>query len=280
MTSPVVVSVINMKGGVGKSTIAHLLGVHGYNRGLNVLEVDLDPQANLSQSFMREGYRQFLKDRSPSIVEVFQGYLPPSQSARAPRPLNPRDAIRRIYSNQRDGNSLQLVPSRFDFSDNLTSAIRPDPKVLARFLAGTSSDRDMVIIDCAPTESVLTMAAYAASRYILVPVKPEYFATIGFELLQTSIDNYTRNNLGQDIEVLGIVINNWTYDGGNNSGPEKRLAMPDIRAEARKNKWRIFENEIPHSRGFPKIMRGIFTHQGNAAKFWRFADEFFASLGF
>src|SRR4051812_48926307 len=43
---------------------------------------------------------------------------------------------------------------------------------------------------------------------------------------------------------------------GNRGGPEKRRSMEDIREEARKNSWHIFGNEIPFSRGFPKIMRG------------------------
>lgn len=94
---PVVVSVINMKGGVGKSTITNLLGIHALGRGLNVLAVDLDPQANLSQSFMRGGYRQFLADKSPSIVEVFQGYSPPSGTVGVPQPVEPEDVAIRYF---------------------------------------------------------------------------------------------------------------------------------------------------------------------------------------
>lgn len=124
------------------------------------------------------------------------------------------------------------------------------------------------------------MAAYAASRYILVPVKPEFFATIGFPLLQESIANYRRSNLGQDIEVLGVVINNATYDGGNDGGPEKQQALDEIYEEAERNDWLVFDNEIPHSRGFPKMMRGNFSHLGNAYDFRDFAGEFFESLGF
>ena len=297
---PVVVSVINMKGGVGKSTITNLLGIHALRKGLNVLAVDLDPQANLSQSFMRGGYRQFLADKSPSIVEVFQGYSPPSGTVGVPQPVEPKDVAIRYFPitpgsfrlteswwNPTTGKlrpfspNLRLIPSRFDFSDNLTRSIRPDPGVLARFLSNDEfSGCDLVLIDCAPTESVLTMAAYAASRYILVPVKPEFFATIGFPLLQESIANYRRSNLGQDIEVLGVVINNATYDGGNDGGPEKQQALDEIYEEAERNDWLVFDNEIPHSRGFPKMMRGNFSHLGNAYDFRDFAGEFFESLGF
>ena len=299
---PVVVSVINMKGGVGKSTITNLLSVHALRRELNVLAIDLDPQANLSQSFMRGGYRQFLENKEPSIVEVFQGYNSPSGTVDVPQPLDPTD-VRKMYWPTTPGSfylteslyndasggirpftpNLQLIPSRFDFSDNLIKSISPDPRVLAKFLSDSGDaffGRHLILIDCAPTESILTMAAYAASRYILVPVKPEFFATIGFPLLQESIANYRRNNLGQDIEVLGVVINNATYDGGNDGGPEKQRALDEIYEESEKNGWLVFHNEIPHSRGFPKMMRGDFTHLRNATRFRFFADEFFARLGF
>ena len=85
---PVCISVINMKGGVGKTTIAALLARYASRRlGLNVLAVDLDPQANLSQAFMRDGYKCFLRDQAPSIVEIFGGYQPPTSKSAAPNTL-------------------------------------------------------------------------------------------------------------------------------------------------------------------------------------------------
>ncbi len=63
---PVVVSVINLKGGVGKTTVAALLARHIARENLNVLAVDLDPQANLSQALMTESeYIQFMHNREP-----------------------------------------------------------------------------------------------------------------------------------------------------------------------------------------------------------------------
>ena len=71
---PTCVAVINMKGGVGKTTVAALLGRYAsMTLGLKVLAVDLDPQANLSQAFMGgPRYSRFLNERSPSIVEIVQ----------------------------------------------------------------------------------------------------------------------------------------------------------------------------------------------------------------
>lgn len=271
----IAISVINMKGGVGKTTIAALLCRHFAQR-YRVLAIDLDPQANLSQALMGEqAYRRFLNEASPSIVEVFHGYQPPARSA-TPGELDLSSVVRTVTSGANRG--LRIIPSRFDFSDNLTAASRTDERALARLIADHLQDEDLIFVDCAPTESVLTYAAYHASRYVLVPVRPEFFATIGFPLLRESLDTFQRRNRGQQIDVLGIVVNNAFYHGGNDGGPEKASAMTDIRREAREQSWHIFANEIPHSRGFPKLMRGDRKWLGNASLFPDFAEEFLTTL--
>jgi len=277
---PISVCVINLKGGVGKSTISALLARHAYTRrGLDVLAVDLDPQANLSQALMHSDYNNFLVQKRTSIVEIFHGYRPPSSSSLSPTSLSAQDGVETIGFNPTSGKSLQLTPSRFDFSDNLLGAVRPDPRVLARFLTANYGHKDFIIIDCAPTESILTTAAYHACGLVLVPVKPEYFATIGFPLLQESLVNFRNQNRGHRIDVCGVVINNAFYDGGNDGGPEKAASITDIQTQAAANHWPIFVNQLPHSRGFPKIMRGNNSYSGNATRFYDFANEFFPAVG-
>ncbi len=276
-TGPVCVSVINMKGGVGKTTIAALLSRYAaLHLDLDVLAIDLDPQANLSQAFMRDrNYRQFIDNQSPSIVEVFNGYQPPAANMASPSPLD----VASITVDIRSSN-LQVIPSRFDFSYNLINSLKPDERILARFISNNFQDKDLVIIDCAPTESTFTRAAYHASRYILVPVRPEYFATIGFPLLNDSLDIFRSNNRGHLIDVIGVVINNSSYHySGNRGGPERERSLREIRQEAEENEWRIFENQIPFSRGFPKMMRGDISYLGDAVLFDNFASEFFQVLG-
>ena len=274
--APTCVSVINLKGGVGKTTIAALLGRYAArNRAQQVLAIDLDPQANLSQALMGgPNYRRFLDDRSPSIVEVFNGYRPTTSSLASASALNISDVIC-------DTNhpNLKVLPSRFDFSDNLISAVKPDPRCLARLIVEHFQDKSLIIIDCAPTESIFTTAAYHASRYVLVPVRPEFFATIGFPLLADSLNSFRSSNRGQQIDVIGVVVNNGTYDGGNDGGPEKERAMQEINDEATENGWHVFTNQLGFSRGFPKMMRGNFSYLGNAPDdFARFAGEFFRRL--
>ena len=273
---PVCVSVINMKGGVGKTTVAMLLSRYArLTLGLKVLAVDLDPQANLSQAFMGEqGYKKFIDTKSPSIVEIFNGYKPPTQNSATPSSLDVVDVVSDYYGD----DNLQIIPSRFDFSNHLIDWLKPNERVLARLIAGNFQEKDLVIIDCTPTESIFTRAAYHASRYILVPIRPEFLATIGFPLLKDSLNDFIGKNRGQEIEVIGIVINNSSYGGG----AEKGMAMREIRAEAKKRNWHIFKNELPFSLGFPKMMRGRdSSHLGKAEwSFDLFAKEFFKKLGF
>ena len=274
---PLVLCIINMKGGVGKSTIATLLCRYAYSqREKNVLAIDIDPQANLSQALMRQRYETFLDKQQPSIVEIFNGYLPASPS-RGPHRLDVASVTQTIAES--GSRSLQLIPSRFDFSDQLISSLRPDPKILAKFIVDEFKHKDLIVIDCAPTESVLTNAAYHASSLILVPVKPEYFATIGFPLLHESLMRFKKGNRGHSIDVTGVVINNGFYHGGNAGGPEKERALSEIREETRRNCWYIYKNEIPFSRGFPKMMRGDYNYLGNAIEFYKFAREFLTSIG-
>ena len=83
------VSLINMKGGVGKTTIAAQLAHAADKDGLRVLAVDLDPQSNLSQSIMGpRHYVQHLSKKRPTIVQIFDGYIPAAGDYGSPRPID------------------------------------------------------------------------------------------------------------------------------------------------------------------------------------------------
>lgn len=273
----ITICVINLKGGVGKSTITALLSRYAFNNlGKDVLAIDLDPQANLSQGLMHQGYSNFLKEKRPSIVEVFSGYVPPNKKggAQALDPDNISETILDVGIRK-----LELIASRFDFSDALTNAIQLDARALAKFLAHNFKYKDIIIIDCSPTESIFTTAAYHASDYVIIPVKPEFFATIGFPLLKESLSNFQAKNKSSGIEVAGVVVNNAFYNGGNNGGPEKTRAMIEIKSECKRNGWHVFTREMYHSRGYPKLMRGDYRYIGDAGYFGSFAAEFFEHIG-
>ena len=89
-TGPITICVINLKGGVGKSTITALLSRYAFNsRNKDVLAIDLDPQANLSQGLMHQSYSNFIAQKGGTIVEVFNDYMPPKAGGGGAQPLTP-----------------------------------------------------------------------------------------------------------------------------------------------------------------------------------------------
>lgn len=275
----VVVSLINMKGGVGKTTIAAQLAHEADSRGWKVLAVDLDPQANLSQAPLGHyRYRSHLDTRKPTIDDVVRGYTPPTRRRGSPGRVELPEAILSGIG-VRFGSVLDLVPSRLELAHTMKRS-RIDPQTLARSIADIAGDYRLILVDCAPTESILTETAYYASRYLIVPVKPEYLATIGLPLLQRSLKEYNPANRRQKISIAGIAINHTTYESQEN--PEAEQSIREVRSEAKKNRWRVFESQIPYSRSWPRavrsgnpIRRTKYARGSVVSRFRVFADECF-----
>ena len=108
------------------------------------------------------------------------------------------------------------------------------------------------MIDCAPTESVLTDAAYFASRYVIVPVKPEFMATIGLPLLARSIREFSLENEDHELDIAGLVLNDQSEYADN---AEKQHAIREVSDVASEHGWPIFDYQIPYSRSYAKAAR-------------------------
>jgi chromosome partitioning protein len=154
--------------------------------------------------------------------------------------------------------------------------------LLARFLAKVQNDYDLIMIDCAPTDSMLTDAAYQCSRYVVVPIKAEFLASIGFPLLHRSLQSFRIRHDDHEIDILGLVLN----DYNRNDKRENRLAREDLEKQAKTFGWHIFENGIPHSDSYLRSAReGLAidhtkgTHSKVKFEFEEFATEFFGRLG-
>ena len=246
----VTVSLINMKGGVGKTTIASQLAHAADRDNLRVLAVDLDPQSNLSQSIMGVGnYVEHLKENRPTIVQIFDDYVPAGGAYGSPRPI---DLAKIIVKNAGywSNSDLDLIPSRLELSRILKNPTGKERR-LAKALARISDQYDLILIDCAPTESILTDAAYFASRYVIVPVRPEFMATIGLPLLARSMQEFQIENDDHEIEIAGLVFNHGDYS----SGPEVRQSKKEVREQAKQHGWHIFGNELRHSKSYPRAAR-------------------------
>jgi len=105
-----------------------------------------------------------------------------------------------------DSGSLHVLPSLLDLSFVNRNPYGKEGR-LEKFLKKVASDFDIILIDCPPTISVLTIAAFNASRYYVVPVTPDYFAPIGIPLIEEEVEHFKSNLHAESGEMkpLGLV---------------------------------------------------------------------------
>jgi chromosome partitioning protein len=270
-----VVSLINMKGGVGKSTLtvnlAWFIAQHLHKR---VLIVDLDPQFNASQYLLGpQQYERHIREHRPTVWNILeQNTRTPSDPF--PRTIDVSAAVVHRASLPNDGR-VDLIPSQLELAFSLLTPLYKET-LLAESLQVLASKYDLVLIDCAPTESILTRASYYASDFLLVPVRPEYLSTIGLPLLVNSLNTFRGMHPVRNLEIAGIVFNATT-----DYAPEEVRAKQEVREVAGRHGWHVFQNEVPYSRSFPKgarqgmpISRTTYSRIAVVRRFLRFAHEF------
>jgi chromosome partitioning protein len=270
------VAVINMKGGVGKSTLVTQLAWHfsAMRRWLRrVLVVDLDPQFNASQYVLgvQRYQNEVLTSNRPTVWDIFE------QATRAPglkssgRSLS--DAVLRVVTFV-GGQHLDIVPSQLELSYTLKNPSQKE-HLLSNFLQGVEDQYDLILVDCAPTESVLTTAAYLAADHILVPVKPEFLSTIGLPLIRQSLSEFEKL-YRKKLAVAGVCFNMTT-----GYSPEEATSKAEVGGVVSGFKWHLFGEEVPYSRSFPKgaregspIFRTSYAHSSVANRVGNFCDAF------
>lgn len=276
----VVVAVVNMKGGVGKSTVTANLGWHSaYKKNHKVLLVDLDPQFNLSQYALgRERYQEFLKRNRPSVYDVFEQTSSSPGMRDGHADLNQAVVPVKSWS---DGSCLDLIPSRLDLAWTLKSSSYSKIEHLSSFLDPLRKKYNLILIDCPPTQSMLTDAAYRASNYVLIPVRPEFLSTIGLPLLVKSLEDFKLEHRNRQIEIAGILFN-----AVSDTKTEHQRSKHDVMALAKKNQWYVFENEISYSDSYPKgsregkpIFLTGYARWDKVNEFENLANEFLERIG-
>lgn len=244
------VCLINMKGGVGKTTLTAQLALSASRDGIRTLAIDLDPQANLSQTLLGgHKYLELLHSNQPSVVQILDDYLPSSKMSKSPKELDAKDEL-----TVKIKNNLDLITSRLELSGVLYET-KPNPKLLARTLAKLESKYDLILIDCAPTDSILTQTAFHASRYVIIPVRIEYLATIGLPLIHKSIELFRNQFSDHYLEILGVVLFETYYQNTKKEAPERKASEKEIRCDAKRFDWPIFKNRIRFSKSYARAAR-------------------------
>jgi chromosome partitioning protein len=197
MPAAKIVSLINMKGGVGKTTLAVGLAWE-LARKHRVLLVDIDPQFNATQWIVdADTYLGWLKTKH-TVLNVFQ----PQSSNGAPL-VKPTDKSTLIPV-KRGGRTLHVLPSALDLM-KLDAAPRGTENRLRVFLDKVKGNFDFILIDCPPTASLFSYSAFLASDAYLVPVKPDPLSVLGLPLLERAMQDYEERS-GQELLRLGLVF--------------------------------------------------------------------------
>ena len=180
-----IISVVNQKGGVGKTTTTINLGAAFAELGRRVLLIDFDPQhslsigLNVSTRDIEGSVYNLLMDESTQVSDFLLKTSVPG---------------------------MDMIPAHEDLSGaegGLVNVIARE-KILKRILSTVTDFYDVILIDCQPSLGLLTVNALTASRWVLVPLECEYFALRGVALLDDIIKK-VKANTNPDIELLGIL---------------------------------------------------------------------------
>ena len=183
-----VISVINQKGGVGKTTSVMNLGAALARAGQSVLLIDLDPQAHLSIAFNRmpdpgDPPVYTLLSGNHSVMDVAQ---PTNVEGLAIAPTN-----------------LDLTGAEQEFASEIgRETLLRD--ALER-LASTENAPDVVLLDCPPTLGLLSLNALCSSDAVIIPVQAEFFALQGMAQLLDVLERVQRR-LNPRLHLLGILV--------------------------------------------------------------------------
>ena len=251
-----IISIINQKGGVGKTTTVINLASALTQLGKKILVIDLDPQGNATTGFGLSNL-----DRSDETIYGI---------------LNGTKSITEVIKKTKF-DDLDLMTSNVDLSGLEVETAGDSDRAfilkvkLSAFLNDSGGSYDYILIDCPPSLSLLTVMALVCSNSLLVPLQTEFFALEGLTQLMKTIDRI-KINLNPKLEIQGILLT--MYDRRNKLSSQ-------VEQEARNYfKEKVYQTVIPRnvrlseapSHGVPVL---IYDKNCPGSKsYYSFTDEF------
>jgi len=244
------IALLNMKGGVGKTTLAVNLASHCYSRGRSaVLLIDLDPQFNASQYLM--DYKTYEKHlRTGGTIADLLIDSPVLTVRKKPKKPKLNACIHRLKTGPRSGKHFDLLPSQLALSHVVKNPAQMEYK-LEKLLQPLQSQYDYIFIDCAPTDSVLTTLALMAADYLLIPVRPDRFSILGYALVGETVRHFRDSSHNpHNVRELGTV-----FTQVNDATGIEGECMAAIRQQAAKDGSYVFTSWLPVSRTFLRAVQ-------------------------
>ena len=251
-----IISIINQKGGVGKTTTVINLGAGLVQQKKKVLVIDLDPQGNATTGLGLSN----LENSSETIYGV----------------LNGTKDISAVIK-KTDFTDLDIVSSNVDLS-GLEVETAGDSKrafilkgKLAAYLNDSKPSYDYILIDCPPSLSLLTVMALVASHSLVVPLQTEFFALEGLTQLMKTIERI-KVSLNPELQIRGILLT--MYDKRNKLSAQVEKEARDYFSD------KVYQTIIPRnvrlseapSHGMPVLIYDKYCL--GSKSYLSFTDEF------
>ena len=252
-----IISISNIKGGVGKTTTAAVFAVGLAEKGYSVLLIDSDPHTNLSICFMQEQ-----TDESPSLYHIY----------------NEKKGIDEIKIAVKD--NLDLVVGDFELCNadlQFTKAGRL--KMLKKAIRNINTKYDFIIVDTPPNLGILTLNAFISSDYVVVPMAVDSFSLKGVRLLKQTLDDVA-DETEKVLPVAGILLTRY-----NSRTNVSKLLEKSLNSAAELLDTKLFKNRIRQAVVLQESQiakEDLFSYAPNAKvtdDYKGFIDEFLERVG-
>lgn len=195
----IVVSCVNLKGGVGKTAIAVNFAAFCGRKGLKTLLVDLDPQTNATFSSISPEKWAAHKKENGTVADLLG--VRNADHAEGNKATAADVILEEVFT------GVDLVPSDLSlFTIDLDIGARTArEKLLKKALKDIMDEYDIIVCDCPPNLTLPTQNALAISTHYVVPVSPDFLSSLGIALLIRRVEKFGED-MELDIEIAGIVL--------------------------------------------------------------------------